>query len=246
MKPLEQHQIEIQSNKQARAGKPLIRQIYADFYDQIVRELPRQIQGATVEIGSGSGELRARVPEAICTDLFPNPWLDLVADAYQLPFSDGAVSSLVLLDVFHHLIRPVAFLREAQRVLTPGGRIILFEPYLSAMSSIAYGWFHHEPVGWREPIDFSPEAPIGQAYYAAQGNATRLFRKSHHWLPHALRVATCRANADFAYLLSGGLSKPALYPRCCYRLLKQFDRMLSVLPRVFAGRCLIVLERAAN
>ena len=26
-----------------------------------------------------------------CTDLFPNPWLDVVCDGYELPFADGAL-----------------------------------------------------------------------------------------------------------------------------------------------------------
>jgi SAM-dependent methyltransferase len=243
LKALEQHQIEIQRNKESRAAKPLIRKIYANFYDRIVRELAREVPGKIVEIGSGSGDLKARVPEAICTDLFPNPWLDMTADAYRLPFGEGSVSSLILLDVFHHLARPYAFLREAERVLAPGGRVILFEPYISWISAIAYGWFHHEPVAWKDAIDFSEEAPTEQLYYAAQGNATRLFFGPNMRLPKSLHLTKCQATAEFAYLLSGGLSKPALYPTFCYPVAKVVDRLLSIAPRVFGGRCLIVVER---
>ena len=55
----------------------------------------------------------------------------MVCDGYELPFRDAALSHLVLFDVFHHLRAPNAFLREARRVLTPRGRLILFEPYIS-------------------------------------------------------------------------------------------------------------------
>ncbi len=243
VKPLEQHQLEIQRNKESRAAKPLIRKIYADFYDRIVRELARDVPGAIVEIGSGSGDLKARVPEAISTDLFENPWLDLVADAYRLPFRDGSISNLVLLDVFHHLSRPLAFLHEAERVLAKGARTILFEPYISWISSVAYGCFHHEPVGWREPIDCSTEPPEGQNYYAAQGNATRLFFSEQSSLPARLRVLKKIALSDFTYLLSGGLSKPSLYPSFAYGLLKSLDRGLSSIPSIFAARSLVVLGR---
>jgi SAM-dependent methyltransferase len=243
VKPLEQHQLEIQRNKESRAAKPLIRKIYADFYDRIVRELARDIPGAIVEIGSGSGDLKARVPEAISTDLFENPWLDLVADAYRLPFRNCSISNLVLLDVFHHLARPVAFLHEAQRVLTKGGRIILFEPYISWISSIAYGCFHHEPIAWKSPIDLSTEPPLNQTYYAAQGNATRLFFSSTSSLPKNLRPLKTRALSDFTYLLSGGLSKPSLYPAFTYSALKILDRSLSLIPTLFGARCLVVLSR---
>lgn len=243
MKPLEQHQIEIERNKDSRAGKPLIRRIYGDFYDEIIPRLNRSLPGATVEIGSGSGELKARVPEAICSDLFPNPWLDLVCDAYRLPFGDGTVSNLVLLDVFHHLVRPRAFLREAVRVLSAGGRVVLFEPYISLVSALAYGCFHHEPVAWRDAIDLDPAPPDRQAYYAAQGNATRLFFGARGWLPEGLVPREARVSAGFAYLLSGGLSKPSLYPEACYGWMRALDRRLSLVPRLFGARCLVVLSR---
>jgi SAM-dependent methyltransferase len=244
VKPLEQHQLEIQRNKESRAAKPLIRKIYADFYDRIVHELDRGIPGAIVEIGSGSGDLKARIPEAISTDLFENPWLDLVADAYRLPFCSGSVSNFVLLDVFHHLARPIAFLQEAQRVLAKNGRIILIEPYISWISSIAYGCFHHEPVAWKAPIDLSAEPPLDQSYYAAQGNATRLFFSSLSPLPNDLRPLKTRAVSDFTYLLSGGLSKPGFYPAFAYPALKTLDCALSFIPSLFAARCLVVLGRS--
>jgi len=244
VKPLEQHQLEIQRNKESRAAKPLIRKIYADFYDRIVSELARDIPGAIVEIGSGSGDLKARVPEAISTDLFQNPWLDLVADAYRLPFRDNSVSNLVLLDVFHHLARPIAFLHESRRVLAKDGRIIIFEPYISLTSSLAYGCFHHEPIAWKEPIDLSPEAPEDQTYYAAQGNATRLFFSTKPVPPKNLRSLKSVAFSDFRYLLSGGLSKPSLYPAFAYPALKILDRALSFIPSFFGARCLVVLARS--
>lgn len=243
MKPLEQHQLEIQRNKHARAAKPLIRKIYADFYDQIVASVAREVAGPVVEIGAGSGELKSRIPNAICTDLFPNPWLDLVCDAYSLPFAAGAVSNLLLLDVFHHLARPFAFLTEAVRVLGTGGRLVIFDPYISLISSLAFGVFHHEPIAWWSDIDLQPIPPATQTYYAAQGNATRLFFRQRSSLPPALRLISAEALSNFAYLLSGGLSKRALYPEALYPSLKRVDNALSALPRLFGARCLVVLQR---
>jgi SAM-dependent methyltransferase len=88
------------------------------------------ISGRIAEIGSGIGNLKAHLPGALATDLFPNPWLDLACDGYELPFRQASLSHLVLFDVFHHLRAPNSFLREARRVLAPAGRLILFEPYL--------------------------------------------------------------------------------------------------------------------
>ena len=50
------------------------------------------------------------------TDLFANPWIDQVENAYRLTFGDGEVSHLILFDVFHHLQHPRTALRECRRV----------------------------------------------------------------------------------------------------------------------------------
>ncbi len=153
--PLTQHQLEIQRNLEVWRNKPLLRQIYAGFYQWILGLLDLSLSGRIIEIGSGVGNLKSHLPRAIRTDLFPNPWLDLVCDGYELPFIHGSLSHLILFDVFHHLRAPSAFLLEARRVLTRGGRLILFEPYISRFSFPVYALLHHEPVAWRAPIDFA-------------------------------------------------------------------------------------------
>ena len=243
MTPLEQHQLEIQKNLRSWESKPLLREIYASFYRRIIALIDPQLPGRVVEIGSGIGNLKTHLPGAISTDLFANPWLDLVCDGYDLPFADGSLSHLVLFDVFHHLRAPNAFLREARRALRPDGRLILFEPYVSWSSFPAYGWLHHEPAAWNRPINFTDSLPRPRDYYAAQGNATRLFFRHEvpRW-PEGWNVFHARAFGSFSYLLSGGYSKPAFYPGCCLRLIQQCDEFLSRWPRLFGARCLVGLQ----
>lgn len=195
-----------------------------------------------MEIGSGIGNLKARFPQTISTDLFPNPWLDLVCDGYEMPFADKSVSHFVLVDVFHHLRAPKAFLREARRVLVPDGRVIVFDPCISWLSYPAYE-LHHEKVNWREPIFMGDELSRPRDYYTGQGNATRLFFSAEYqgWMNgwqvfHAERIVTLR------YLLSGGYSKPQLCPDCVMHWLKTLEKKLTPYPRLFAGRALVGLQ----
>ena len=243
--PLGQHQTEIERNRRAWESKPLLREVYASFYRRIIGLMDRSLPGRIVEIGSGIGNLKSHLPEAISTDLFPNPWLDLVCDGYELPFADGSLSHLILFDVFHHLQRPKAFLREAVRALRADGRLILFEPFISWSSLPVYGLLHHEPIGFGRPIDASDAAPEPRDYYAAQGNATRLFfrRSSAEW-PVGWRVFHAEAMSGFCYLLSGGFSKPALYPGRWFERIQRIDRGLSRWPRLFGARCLVGLQPA--
>ena len=78
MIPLGQHQREMQANLSAWNAKPLLRQIYAGFYRRMLGLVDGRIPGRIVEIGSGIGNLKTHLPQAISTDLFVNPWLDLV------------------------------------------------------------------------------------------------------------------------------------------------------------------------
>jgi SAM-dependent methyltransferase len=242
MMNIEQHQIEILRNKHAWESKRLLRTIYNSFYRQITMLIDPVLKGKIVEIGSGVGNLKSAIPYAICTDLFPNPWLDTVCSAYAMPFESGSVSHLVLFDVFHHLERPNAFFKEARRVLIHGGRVIIFEPYISVSSKAVYGLFHHEPVAWNKPIDHSDGPPSEDRYYAAQGNATRLFFRLEieRWLK-SWKVFHKQPVVSFSYLLSGGYSKPAMYPEMALPLLQKIDAMLSLMPSLFAARCLVGL-----
>src|SRR5438105_3198126 len=160
---------ETDRNARAWAERPLLREIYAGFHRRIAAEIPGG-GGAVIELGSGIGSF----PDAILTDLFVRQWLDVACSAYRLPFRDGSARAIVMFDVFHHLQRPVAALAECARVLALGGRIIIFDVYVSWTSFLVYQ-LHPERVRWRAPIDLSPEPPYSNEYYSGQGNATRMF-----------------------------------------------------------------------
>jgi hypothetical protein len=126
--------------------------------------------------------------------------------------------------------------------LVPAGRLILFEPYISWSSCPVYGLLHHEPVAWRSPISQAESLPRPRDYYAAQGNATRLFfrREIPGW-PEGWKVFHAEGFSCFYYLLSGGYSKPAFYPARWLESIRRFEARLSRCPRAFGGRCLLSL-----
>jgi SAM-dependent methyltransferase len=238
------HQRETERNLRAWRNKPLLRAIYEQFYGKIIELIDPGLGGKTLEIGSGIGNLKTRLPDALCSDLGRNPWLDLVCDGYELPFRDRSLSHVILFDVFHHLQSPGALLADTARVLKPGGRLIVFEPYISVASYPVYGMLHPEPVALQRPIDLEARPPRPRAYYAAQGNATRLFFSSHPtgWAPD-WKVFHAKAFSAFSYLLSGGFSRPAVYPENRLARLQALDEKLSRWPRIFGARCLVGLQR---
>ena len=242
-----QHNREIRANAEHWRRKPLLQEIYRDFYAEIAGELRRDLPGQTVEIGSGIGNLKTVVPEALATDIFPNPWLDRVENAYWLSFADDSIANLILFDVWHHLQYPGTALAEFRRVLIPEGRLIIFDPAMGFLGRIVYGLFHHEPLGWREdiswwaPPDFSPDA---MTYYAAQANAHRIFVSGEcaarlgDW-----RMVRRRLLAGLSYVASGGFSGPQLYPQSLLPVFRVVDRLANLLPAIFATRLLVSLEK---
>jgi SAM-dependent methyltransferase len=247
--PIGQHNVEIERNLQSWNRKPVLRRAYRDFHRRIASHIDRTRQGKIVELGSGIGNIRDLVAGVVRTDLFPNPWIDQVENAYRLSFADGELSHVIMFDVFHHLRHPRTALQECRRVLQPNGRVIIFDPYVSLAGRLVYGPMHHEPIGLGDPI--VPDAPAAFAadtdgYYAAQGNATRVFWQGEY--PEILDgwevVARERIGA-WPYALTGGYSKPQLYPGFLYRPLSLIDRAVSLMPSVAALRALIVLRRRA-
>lgn len=247
--PLDRHNLEIEQNRRAWERKPVLRRAYRDFHRRIAAHVDGTVPGRIVELGSGIGNIRDVIPSCIRTDLFANPWIDRVENAYQLSFAAGEVSHLILFDVFHHLEHPRTALTECRRVLAPGGRLIIFDPYVSVTGRIVYGPLHHEPIAGDRPIVADAPASFDRqhhSYYAAQGNATRVFWKND--APEILdgwEVIVRERVGAWAYALSGGYSKPQLYPGALYPVLSMLDTVAEVIPQLLALRALIVLQRAS-
>ena len=241
------HNEEIQKNLLSWDKKPVLQKVYRDFYQLISTELSNLPKLKIVELGSGIGNIRDVIPNCIQTDLFPNPWIDEVENAYELSFKDNSISDLILFDVFHHLRYPGTALKEFKRVLAPNGHIIIFDPAVSLIGMIAYGMFHPEPIAYTKPIVwFSPPnwTPDNTDYYAAQGNATRIFSgKKYKEMLNDLKVIKFKKLSAISYVVSGGYSKPQLYPDNLYPLIKLFDRFCDLFPILFSTRLIVVLKK---
>ena len=243
---LERVESETAANARQWESRPVLRAIYGAFQRRIAGFLEHHRRA--IEIGAGIGSMRDVMRDVILTDAVVHPWLDLACSAYRLPIRDGAVDAVILFDVLHHLRRPVAALHECARVVGHGGRIVVFEPYISASTFPVYGLLHPEPVRLVSAIDLDPAPPADDEYYAAQGNATRMFfgaLRKQTLEALSLKLVHAEAFAAWHYLLSGGFSRPQLYPAAALPLLRGIDRMLSAAPRLFGARCLVVLEKSA-
>lgn len=224
--------------------KPVLRRLYEDWYGNIIAWLA---QGRTVEIGGGTGNLKAHVPGIYCSDVMVLPWLNVVADAQRLPFQAESLGNLILFDSLHHIENVSLFFDEALRILRIGGRIIVMDPYLSWASWPIYRWLHPEPMNCTEdPLVLKPPRIDRRPFDANQAVATILFEKNHPRFQSrypGFSVRHIRRLACVAYPLSGGFDHPSLLPEWLVTPVLRLERTLERVGRLLAFRILVVIER---
>ena len=226
-------------------ARPLTRRLYEEWYEEIGRRLA-QVSGETVELGTGIGKFKERFPFVVATDVEPTPWADQVVNAERLPYGDGSLANLVLVDVFHHLGQPAAFLDEAGRTLASGGHVVMLDPYCSPVSGPAYRLFHHERTDLSAPAFEAEEDVSASPLGSNQARTTLVFFRHveefcRRW--PELRIVERRRLALLRYPLSGGFSGRRIVPSAAHQPLAIVERALAPLAPLLAFRCLIVLER---
>ena len=236
---------QLRVQEEAWRSRPLVRRLYADWY-RLVSERLASVPGATIELGSGISRFKEHFAEAIATDVEPTPWAADVVDAERLPFEAGSTANLVMIDVLHHLASPGRFLDEATRVLAPGGRVVILDPYCSPVSYWAYRRFHHERTDLRAAPFADDPAAGASPMEANQARATLVFFRhlaefERRW--PALGVVERRRLALLLYPLSGGFTRPELLPGALVPPVAALERLLAPLAPLLAFRCLVVLER---
>ncbi|MCY4237663.1 MAG: class I SAM-dependent methyltransferase [Rhodospirillaceae bacterium] len=194
-------------------SKPILRVVYTDFYRRIAERLA---DGTTLEIGGGSGNLKAFAPSVISSDVTGAPWLDMVCDAQSLPIRSGCLANIVMVDVLHHVERPVRLLREAVRTLRPGGRVVLCEPAITPVSYPFYCWFHSEPVDMSaDPLSDGPLDPNRSAWTANQAIPSLIFGRKRQVFADTFPELALIEVARFSFLAypgSGGFRSWSLIP----------------------------------
>jgi SAM-dependent methyltransferase len=232
------------------ARKPVLAAVYRPWFERLLAGLA---PGARVlEVGAGPGFLvahaRAARPDLryVATDVVAVPGADVAADALRLPFRDGSLDAVLLLDVVHHLARPWDFFAEAARCLRRGGELRAVEPWITPLSYPIYRFFHQEDCSLR--VD--PRAPFGagdkQPFDGDQALPWKLARTAGaaDWKACGLQPPVVVRLNGFAYLASLGFRERSLLPPVLAAPLQALDRALQPLASLCALRASLRWTRA--
>jgi SAM-dependent methyltransferase len=227
--------------------KKALRILYRGYHRQLFESCP---EGAILDIGGGTAHIKESRPDVVSADILSFPGIDVVADAHEMPFRKEFFAGVVMLDVLHHLERPIEFLQEAARVLKPGGRLAMIEPAMTTIARRFYDRFHEEPVDMNAD-PFAPVAinPDRDPFDANQAIPTLLFataparRRVEQTIP-SLRVRSVEWHSLFAYPMSGGFQNWSLLPAALAGPMLAFEKRIpDTMRKHLAFRMMVVLER---
>ena len=136
---------------------PRNRILYRQLSAALAYAAGRYARGRLVDIGCGTKPwLRTFAPhvdEHIGADhaetLHGLASVDVVCDAYHVPFEDATVDTILLTEVLEHLERPGQALVECARLLRPGGHLIVTTPFSWPLHEEPRDFFRYSPHGLR-------------------------------------------------------------------------------------------------
>lgn len=202
----------------------IYREVYAKYAACIAKCPPG---GGVLELGSGAGFAREVIPELIASDLLAYEELDVVLDARRLPFASGALRAIVMFNVFHHIPDVGALLAECERVLRPGGRVLLVDQHPGVVGAPILRYVHHEPYDPRAGWTFQSSGPLSGANGALCWIVFRRDRAEFERRFPGLTIERYEPHTPLRYWLSGGLKPWTLLPRALYGAATAFDHGLA-------------------
>ena len=232
--------------RQILREKSFLRQVYRVWYTSIAAALPRG-RGGVLELGSGAGFLSDFVPNLITSEVFYCPGVRAVLNGMQMPFATGALHTILMINVLHHLPRPRLFFAEAARSVHPGGAIVMIEPWVTGWSRFVYSRLHHEPF-CPEALEWESQS-AGPLSGANGALAWIIFHRDRHQFEKEfpeLQIETIRPCMPIAYLLSGGMSMRKLMPGRTFGFWQQIEHALQPWMESLAMFAQVVLQRTTQ
>lgn len=227
--------------------KPSVRRCYDLWYEKLLidaQSVPPAPGTRMVELGSGASSIQQICPEVLRSDVEPGN-AELVFDGRYLPFRDQSLRALFLTHVFHHIPDVRLFLREASRVLVPGGVVSIVDETHTPFARMFFDRVHPEPYDDARP---NWSFPAGHSMLDSnQALAWIVFFRDRTQFANEfpdLKLEQWSYLPWYSYLLSGGVNLRSLIPKFAQPAMEFCDHMLRPLDPLFAIHWHLTLRKA--
>lgn len=228
--------------------KKSLKAIYEYMYRLIEVELGDvNLRGQTVEFGSGTGITKKYIKNLITTDIFEAPYIDRVCDATNMNFENESIQNIIGIDFLHHLNNPEKFLNEVQRVLKPGGKCILIEPWMTPISYSIYKLFHEERTQLRGVDPWNGELTLGKSNPMDGNQAIPYLVFEKYWDKNKIKnikLIKLKKILGLSFPASGGIKHNEVLPFGIWKKVFHFEtKYFDLIAPFIAFRALIVLQK---
>jgi SAM-dependent methyltransferase len=205
------------------------------------------------EVGCGAGFSKVFIDNKNLklTDVKLQDWVDLEVDALNMPFKDNSVGAILASHMIHHLATPYVFFKEVNRVLEPGGMLIIHDINTSFLMRLMLRVMRHEGYSYdvdvfsKNTIANRPEDP-----WSANCAIPELLFEDEDKFEFAFpnfKIIRNRKCEGFIFPLSGGVIAKTFtinLPKFMLKLIAAFDAFsISLLPKIFANGREVVLQK---
>ena len=185
--------------------------------------------GKKVELGSGAGFIKKVIPKVITSDVVSGHGIDKVFFAEKMPFANKSISAFYMIDVLHHIKNPSKALKEMDRCLVGGGKIIMIEPANTLWAQIVLKNFHHENFDTKAGWTIKGKGRLTDANMAIPWIIFVRDRKKFEKKFPNLKIRNITPHTPFSYLISGGLSYQPFIPVFLYPFAIFTEKLLTPL-----------------
>lgn len=236
-------------NQSINSQKPGINRYLKYLYSKIENSL---VGNKILEIGSGAGLSVNFIKrqKIILTDIlsWPQGKVQGSINAINLPFADNSFDSVFSLDAIHHMEFPVKAIAEACRVVRPGGRVVIVEPYISYFSFLVYKMFHKEQTTWNYKISPDGSVTSSTASEGEQATLQAMFYDDK-WIRYIQKLTKKELKfqrsyfSPISFFATGGLSNPLPVPAVLISIIIRLEKILPYRILYFiSARQILIIE----